>query len=527
MKAILWTPLLLLCVLVCAADDKTPEPKEKDKQPAPKLPVGRDTTYVTGPFDKYGYIDYEAALNAELSKNVTPETNAMVLLIQVLGPAPEGGDGLPPAYFKWLDMPLLPKEGNYFLGQGTYITGQLGITGEKLEKLYEVQSWATQRPWEPKDAPPLVEWLKVNEKQLALVSEAVKRKEYFNPLASKRKEGESSNLIGVLLPSVQKCRELATSFVLRAMLRIKEGKFEEAWADILTCHRLGRLVGRGATLIEGLVGIAICQIASNASITYLAHANLTSKQALACLKDLESLPPIPSMADKIDVSERMMGLDALQMIRRGQGNGLYLDDGPTFTKEEVQAWQKVGWSPTMRAMNKWYDRMAAAMRMKDRAAREKEFDKIDEALREGKKNVAKLAELKKPPKDKEAEKMVTESLGVVLMSLLSPAIRKVQSAHDRGTQVANNTHVAFAMAAYRADNGKYPAELRDLAPKYLATVPGDIFNGKPLIYKPSGKGYLFYSVGPNGKDENGHWYDDVPPGDDPRVKLPLPELKKK
>jgi hypothetical protein len=34
-------------------------------------------------------------------------------------------------------------------------------------------------------------------------------------------------------------------------------------------------------------------------------------------------------------------------------------------------------------------------------------------------------------------------------------------------------------------------------------------------------------VGVNGKDEGGRWYDDVPPGDDPGVRMPLPELKRK
>ena len=57
-------------------------------------------------------------------------------------------------------------------------------------------------------------------------------------------------------------------------------------------------------------------------------------------------------------------------------------------------------------------------------------------------------------------------------------------------------------------------------------MPGDLFSGKPLIYKPEGKGYLFYSVGANGLDEGGRWYDDDPRGDDPRVRMPLPPLKK-
>ena len=65
-----------------------------------------------------------------------------------------------------------------------------------------------------------------------------------------------------------------------------------------------------------------------------------------------------------------------------------------------------------------------------------------------------------------------------------------------------------------------------MAPKYLAAVPGDLFSGKALVYRPAAGGYLLYSVGVNGKDEDGHRYDDDPPGDDPRVRMPLPELKR-
>jgi hypothetical protein len=495
-----------------------------DKPQAPKLPIGKDTTYVVGPFDKYGYIDYEAALNAELSKGITPEKNAMALLVQVLGPAPEGGDGLPPAYFKWLDIPIPPKDGNYFIGQYKYTHDTLGLTEAQLEALDDIQRWATQRPWVSKDCPPLAEWLKANEKPLALVIEAVKRPQYFNPHASRRKEGESSNLIGTLLPTVQKCRALAAALSLRAMLSLQEKKFDDAWRDIIACHRLGRLVGQGATLIEGLVGYAICQIASNATLTYLAHADLTSKQALDRLKELQSLPPVSSMADKVNLGERFMGLDSIQMIRRG-GAKLDLNDGKP-TEEEVKGLEGLDWTLIMQNMNKFYTRMSTIMRIKDRAAREKEFDKLITELEEAAKKSNK-ADLKKLVKDADVRAAASKKISDVLLGLLAPSVRKLQQAEDRTLQVTHNLYVAFAMAAYHKDNDHYPAKLADLAPKYLASVPEDLFAGKPLIYKPSEKGYLFYSVGPNGKDDGGHWYDDDPPGDDPRVKMPLPELKKK
>ena len=96
-----------------------------------------------------------------------------------------------------------------------------------------------------------------------------------------------------------------------------------------------------------------------------------------------------------------------------------------------------------------------------------------------------------------------------------PAVRKVQSAYDRAEQLDRNLRVAFAMAAYHADNGKYPAKLDDLAPKYLAKVPDDVFSGKALIYKPGENGFLVYSVGVNGQDDGGRWIDDEPRYGDP------------
>ena len=97
---------------------------------------------------------------------------------------------------------------------------------------------------------------------------------------------------------------------------------------------------------------------------------------------------------------------------------------------------------------------------------------------------------------------------------------------DRSEQVHRNLRIAFALAAYHSDNNRYPAKLNDLAPKYLAAVPDDLFSGKPLIYRVTDKGYLFYSVGINGKDEEGRSLDDDPAGDDLPVRMPLPELKR-
>jgi hypothetical protein len=110
----------------------------------------------------------------------------------------------------------------------------------------------------------------------------------------------------------------------------------------------------------------------------------------------------------------------------------------------------------------------------------------------------------------------------VLVVLFLPTSRGVQRAFDRVEQVQRNVQIALALAAYRADHGRYPEKLDALAPAYLAQVPGDLFSGKPMVYRPAATGYVLYSVGVNGRDENGHGPDDNPPGDDLRVRMPPP-----
>jgi hypothetical protein len=511
----------LLLVLLSAAESK----------PAPKLPLGKETTYVTGPLDKDGYIDYEAALNDRLGKGITPETNANVLLWQALGPTPEGGSGMPAEFFKRLGIKEPPRDGPYLIGLQAFVKDHLKLAPGEFDTISDQRTRAAQRVWRAGEYPHVAAWLKANEKPLALVIEATRRPNYFNPMVSRRTEKDPSSLISVLLPGVQKCRELATGLAARALLRVSEERYDEAWQDLLACHRLGRLVARGATLIEGLVGIAIDQVANNADLAYLETASRTPRQIQDHLKDLQALPPFPRPADKIALGERFMYLDSLQLVRRGGVGtleGLAGGKGHKPTEEELKSLDLIDWTPALLNGNRWYDRLSAALRREDRAARKKELDRIEENFKAMKleaknpENLARLLLLEDPP-----DKLVGKVIGDVLIALLMPAAAKVQDASDRAEQNQRNLHVAFALAAYQREHKRYPEKLDDLAPRYLAVVPGDLFSGKALIYGVGGRGYLLYSVGVNGKDEGGRWVDDDPPGDDLRVRMPLPALKRK
>ena len=61
----------------------------------------------------------------------------------------------------------------------------------------------------------------------------------------------------------------------------------------------------------------------------------------------------------------------------------------------------------------------------------------------------------------------------------------------------------LAIRGYQAKNGKPPEALAELVPAWLPAVPLDPFSQQPLVYRVSTNGFLLYSVGPDGKDDQG------------------------
>jgi hypothetical protein len=64
--------------------------------------------------------------------------------------------------------------------------------------------------------------------------------------------------------------------------------------------------------------------------------------------------------------------------------------------------------------------------------------------------------------------------------------------------------LACALKRYRLANNQFPERLEELAPRFLAAIPGDVITGKPMKYRrtPDGQ-FLLYSIGVNEKDDGG------------------------
>ncbi len=500
--------LLCLCLLIAGAAPDAPQ------KPAPKFQPGRDTTFVDGPLDKDGYINYEAALNARLKGKTTPETNALVLLLKCLGPKPEGAE-LNPDFYKALGIDAPPAEGEY-LGK-YHLHFALEIRAPNPRGFLDHEAKLKRQPWTKDDSPKHAEWLKVNEKPLAIALEATRRPDYFHPMIARKQNGDRDMLIMALIPTVQKYREIASLLTLRVNWNLGAGKFDDACADALAIHRLGRLAARGGSFIELLIGIALDGLAHAADAVIFEHGRPTAKQALAYQAELMKLAPITGPADRLALYERFFFLDAVQHSIK---DGTAIPAGGVIegvTAEEIL--RAVDWEAVFRKGNGFYDRIETALNKPTRIERlaiSKALDADLDWLRAKAKN-AKI-DPTNPPAKIRAE--ITEILAAMYLDLLMPAYGKIAYASDRAEQINRNGIVAAGLAAHFADRKKYPGALADLVPKYLARVPVDVFGGQPVIYKKTDTGYLLYSVGANGIDDGGQLLSDEPRGDDIGIRLP-------
>lgn len=92
-----------------------------------------------------------------------------------------------------------------------------------------------------------------------------------------------------------------------------------------------------------------------------------------------------------------------------------------------------------------------------------------------------------------------------LFSLLAiPQFSKSAHLCLEGETQRRMTITAIVLKRHELRHGKLPPGLNSLVPEFLAAVPIDCMDGKPLKYKPESDGlFLLYSVGKDGKDDGG------------------------
>ena len=106
----------------------------------------------------------------------------------------------------------------------------------------------------------------------------------------------------------------------------------------------------------------------------------------------------------------------------------------------------------------------------------------------------------------------------VLVQLFLPAMGQVDTAVARAFARLQNIETYFALEMFRQQSGSYPESVKELVPDLLPKAPIDPFTSDALVYRRQADGFLLYSVGSNGKDEQGRTFGEGS-ADDLRIRV--------
>lgn len=469
------------------------------KRPQQKLiRISKETTRWTSPLTEDGFVDYITGANERRGKGVTRANNAAFDFVRIMDPNDEWG------FHKELGI----KKTDVQTPFGSWVeytrTKAPDAPLQFQQKLLELRDELSTGPWKAEQGAMVADWLEANKVPLDLLAEATKKPRFYTPWAP-----EDEMVAAISLPLVQDSRELARALKARAMLRLGAGDNAGAWNDLQAMHRLARMVGQGATLIEGLVAVAIEGVALNSDVTFIQSVSLSPEEIARYQTDLEKLPPLDNLADSIDTGERIMFLDVTQLVARDGLKRLAMLTGEsTGTARSILdrlMKSSVDWNETLIVGNEWYDRCVEVLHIESLPTRRTEWDQLQQDLVNAMPQAsgAQLAKLLFASKKAKGRHM-----GVLLVNLTMPALGAASNAGSRSADERQLAIAAFALEAYKEKNGKYPASLDALVPRHLKAAPQDLFLESPYKYETDGSDFRLYGVGQNFE------YDNAKPGAD-------------
>jgi hypothetical protein len=83
------------------------------------------------------------------------------------------------------------------------------------------------------------------------------------------------------------------------------------------------------------------------------------------------------------------------------------------------------------------------------------------------------------------------------------ARQKAEARHTLAVAHVRLLVVELALRCYQSEQGRAPARLEELVPRYLQRVPPDPFGNQPLVYRLQGTNWQLYSVGTDKVDDGG------------------------
>lgn len=510
--------LVVVFIGVFVLSETTWNPSETSAADPVLVTIGKETTYITEPLKPSGYPDYIEALNQLASKGVTPENNAAVVLLRVLGP--KGiEDDISAEYYRRLGISPLQKGGSYFVSYEDFIKGlsddELAIAvkdnktdiaasvgGDAIrEQILTDIHTCCERPWKAEKFPHVAKWLKEQEEILKRLEALHKMPHYYSPFVTPANE---PLVINIRLPLITNVRTLARYYTVRAMGALGRQDFQSAWNDVEMLLRLSQLIVESPMLVDKLISIAIAGF-THPLIRELVTAEKLSGVELAKFQAAhQQYAPKMSLVKSMNTVERFSflrsictmaehGLDVLDAL--GGKKRLKELKGDPFSKRK-----QLNYDMMLKLGNAKYDELVRIHGLTDPAEKIRAIEVFE-------------AEVKKLVKENGGVELIgsfftakdvrSKTLGNIYLTLFLPALNMSDGAKRRFENYFQLAELGFSLRRYREKHQRYPDKLEQLVPEYIAAVPKDQHTQQPFAYRTDGTDFLLYTIGHDKRDLGG------------------------
>jgi hypothetical protein len=314
--------------------------------------------------------------------------------------------------------------------------------------------------------------------------------------------------MNTMLPHLARQKGAAQWLSGSALYRIHQGDIGDAVDDIESTIALTRLVEHEPIIISQFVRSAVITIAIESCWPLLHHEHVPQVALVRLQKIFGDIDAISPMILALQ-GEQVMGRDTIELMRSAQ-----------VSFDDIVA--QSGWSasepeePHALANVPYADEMQGAIRAHVifpswRYAFSHQDEKHLLEKVQGLIGGVRLAQTNKSA-------VLLRSLEIAVKERENSDFRSwryfatgllVRGSAGSGSRAFHTqTHCQMAVAAialkrYHDRHKKFPSSLNELVPEFASEVPIDYMDGKPLRYRLEGDQFVLWSVGPDGKDDNG------------------------
>lgn len=297
------------------------------------------------------------------------------------------------------------------------------------------------------------------------------------------------------LPPMGDLRNLAKLLCLAALDAHIAGNDAAAVAYLQDVWAIGRHIGSVPSVIGHFVAMAVDSLAANALETIMPDLAIGDQPGRVSRESVENL--IRALLDTTSltsgltyamISERSMTHDTVEGFRASWGNAGELPLPSRMILSLIDPMWKLD---EVRLLH-FYNAFIAATRESTHASMKARYRTMFPMLRDYEE------------RSWGSVKYYTRMLSAMLMPSLEG---NTFTMNCRGIAKRRMAGIALAMRLYEIDNGRRPAKLADMVPKYLPAIPADPFDSSNglIRYLPDPKQPLLYSAGRNGRDDSGNF----------------------